>query len=533
MAKAALAVMAATALSRILGYAREVLQAAYFGAGAQMDAYRIAYQLPNLFRMLLADAAIAAAFIPVFSSYLARKEEDEAWKFASSIINLVVIVLFFVTVLGMVFAPYLIGVLAPGFKLNKSTFELSVSLTRVMFPVLTLMAITGIVAGVLNSYNRFMVAALSPVLWNIVIISSIVALGSSGGIYALAGGVVAATLFQFIIQLPDLGKRLRKYKLAIDLSQPGTREFFALLVPVVLSAATTNINTVVDSRFASILAVGSVASLGYAIRVFMMPSGIFGVAISTVLFPALSRQATLEKIIKFKEYLSFGIRSIIAIVTPLSFFFIAFSLPIVKLLFERGEFLAGDSLMTASPLLYYSISLVPMSIVLLMNRAYYALKDSKTPFYIALASIAVNYFGNWLFIKVLPAAYQMSGFSKEFAWLGFPHGGIALSTSLVTIFQMSLLMWLYSKKYGSIDGGKILLTVIKCFAASAAGLIGACLAYMATSGIFSGAIGLLFSLSVSFAALVALYFIMVVILRVEEVMKFLILTREKLSSRVS
>lgn len=520
LARAALIVMVATTLSRIFGYVREMVVAAYFGAGYQVDAYRVAIQLPNLFRLLLADAAIASAFIPVFSSYLAREKKEEAWKITSSIINLTVLVMGTITIIGIVFAPSLVHLLAPGFKAREATFDLSVSLTRVMFPALGFMALSGIVMGVLNSYNKFFVPSISPVIWNVVIIGSVVIFSGRSGIYALAVGLVVATIVQFLIQLPNIGSDLKLYRLKIFFHHPGVQEFLKLLIPIVASAATVNINTIVDTRFASVLGTGSVATLGYAVRLFQVPMGVFSIAISTVLFPTLSKFASLDKKEDFKNYLSFGIRAVIAIVMPILVYFVVFALPIVRLLFERGQFRFQDSLMTASPFAYYSLGLVAVSITTLLNRAYYALKDSKTPFLVGLLSVVVNYFGDWFFMRALPVIFEVSGLPESVKWLGYPHGGIALSTSVVGVFQTFLLAYFYRRKFGHLEGRKILKTFIKITFSS---IIAAAIAFPVFEilyGVKTGTLGLLMSLTGSFGVFAIIIVVSVILFKMEEMNEF-------------
>ncbi len=533
LARAAILVMVATTLSRIFGYVREMVVAAYFGAGYQVDAYRVAIQLPNLFRLLLADAAIASAFIPVFSSYLAREKKEEAWKITSTIVNLTFIVLGIITVAGITFAPFLIHILAPGFKTRPETFSLSVSLTRIMFPALIFMALSGIVMGLLNSYNKFFVPSITPVIWNFVIIGSVMIFAGKIGIFALAGGLVAATAIQFLIQLPDVGSDLKLYRFRIALSHPGVQEFLKLIVPIVASAATTDINTIVDTRFASVLGTGSVASLGYAIRLYLVPLGIFSLAISTVLFPTLSKFASLGREDEFRSYLSFGIRAIITIVMPVSIYFVVFSLPITRLLFERGRFQFQDSLMTASPFAYYSMGLVAISVSTLLSRAYYALKDSKTPFLIALLSVVVNYFGDWFFMRTLPVVYEALSLPKAGRWWGYPHGGIALSTSLVSFFQMLFLIYFYRRKFGVLQGRKILEVTLKTSLSStlAAGL--AFPVFKALSRINAGHLGLLISLTGSFSIFAVIFIVSVILFKVKEITQFKELVFDRLLKKKS
>lgn len=512
-------VMFATAVSRIIGYVREMVVAAYFGTGIEVDAYRVAVQLPNLFRLFLADAVIAAAFIPVFSSYLAKKKEKEAWHLASSVLTLSTIFLIAVTVLGEVFAPYLIKLLAPGFEASGEVYRLSVSLTRVIFPSLVFMALSGIIMGVLNSYDVFFIPAVSPVIWNVVIIGSIAGFSGSYGIYSLAAGYVAAAAVQIAFQLPELIKRF-KYRFSIDLKHPGVQEFFVLLIPVVASAATQNINNIIDTRFASMLPQGSIASLGYATRVWLVPAGIFGIAISTVLFPSLSRQMSAEDSEGFTRYFAYGLRAVTVIMLPVQVFFIAFGLPIIRLLFERGAFTHADSLLTAGPLISYSFGLLAFGMLNLINRAFYARKDSLTPFVVAAATIVVNYFADIAFINWMPSIHAALDLPDAYAWIFSPHSGIALSTSLVAVFQVVCLIVIYRSRFGAFKLGRLIRVGIISLASTLIALVPAYLLYDFIFERMPGQVGLLLSLSAAFAVGAGIYVILMAAFKIEEVKEF-------------
>ncbi|MCX7832289.1 MAG: murein biosynthesis integral membrane protein MurJ [Actinobacteria bacterium] len=469
--KATFLVMTATALSRILGYVREVVVAAYYGTSLQVDAYRVAVQLPNLFRLVIGDVVIAAAFVPIFSAYLAKGEEEEAWKVASKILTMTFVSLFAVSLLGIIFAKPLISLLAPGFNAKPETMDLSILLARIMFPALIFMALSGILSGMLNSYEIFFLPAVSPTVWNLIIISGIVLFSGQYGILAFSVSLLIASIVQAIVQLPGFKNRLRYFRFDLDARHPEVRNFFLMLIPIVLSSATSNINTIVDTRFASYLQTGVIAALGYAIRIYLVPAGVFGVAIATVLFPKLAKYETIKDESSFIKSLSFGLRVLTFVITPVASFFVFFALPIVRILFERGNFTYSDSLLTAAALSMYSIGVVSYSQMTLLSRAYYSKKDASTPLYIALISIVVNYFGDWFLMRTMPKLVDVFHFLKPISWLFQPHAGIALSTSIVSIFQFAILYFLYSVKHGRIEGRKFLQTSIKSLLATAAALI--------------------------------------------------------------
>jgi len=466
LATAAVIVMAATLLSRIFGLVREQVMAAYFGAHVQIDAYRVAFILPNLFRMLLADAAIGSAFIPVFTSYLARGDRKGAWEVCSSVINLMVLILCLFLGLGMIFAPQLISILAPGFTNKPYTFKLALIMTRILFPSVLFMALAGVVMGILNSYNHFTAPALSPVLWNFIIIACILFLAPKMGVVSLALGIVVGSLFQFLMQLPFVSGKGARYSLIFNWHHPGVKEVGALLLPVVISLASWDINIIVDTRFASRLITGSVASLGYAIRLWQLPLGLFAIAISTVLFPTFSRQVVRNDIQGLKNSLSLGVRTLFLIMLPASVGLMTLGIPIIRLLFERGRFTPTATLLTASALFYYAVGLFAAGELHLVNRAFYSLKDTITPMVVAGLSIIVNYFGDWFFMIYLPIFAKLIGLPSSLSWLGYAHGGIALSTSLVCFFNLVVLMEILRRRLGGVDGKKIAISFAKISFAS-------------------------------------------------------------------
>lgn len=518
--------MLATALSRVLGYVREVVVAAYFGTSYQIDAYRVAIQLPNLFRLVMGDVVIAAAFVPIFSSYLAKQKEEEAWRIASKILTLTVLFLSGITILGELLAPYLIKLLAPGFTVKPETFSLSVHLTRIMFPSLVFMALSGIFSGLLNSYEVFLLPAVSPVLWNVIIIASIVLFSEDYGIVAFATGLLVATVFQVIVQVPGFRGKLRKFTVDFDFSHQEVRNFFALLIPIVIGSATSNINTIVDTRFASYLETGVISALGYAVRIYMVPAGVVGVAVATVLFPRLVKLEALNEGASFARNLSFGLRVINSVMMPLAAFFVFFSLPVVRILFERGNFHYSDSLLTASALTMYSIGVVSSSHTLLLTRAFYSKKDSKTPLYVAFATIAVNYFGDWFLMQKMPQIPQIIPALKKVEWLFLPHAGIALSTSLVSIFQFVVLYVLFVWKYGNLESRKFILSLLKSLAGTVVAVLSGSAVYNLIS--LPGTTGLLLALTGALLAGFVSYVISSVVLKTDEASYIVEVLKERL-----
>lgn len=528
LAKAAMVVMVATLLSRVFGLVRELVMASYFGARTQIDAYRVAFILPNLLRTLLADAAIGSAFIPVFSSYLAKGDKKNAWKVASSVINIMALILMTASLIGIIFSRQFVSILAPGFVHKPETMRLTIIMTQIMFPAVLFMALAGVVMGVLNSYEHFAAPAIAPVLWNIFIIGAVVLLSPQMGVVSLAVGVTLGSLVQFLFQLPYLRGRGVCYSFSFDWHHPGVQEVGALLVPVIISLAAVDINTIVDTRFASSLVTGSVASLGYAQRLWMLPLGVFAITISTVLFPTLSKQAALDNIKGLKESLSLGIRAIFLVVVPASVGLMILGIPIIRLILEHGRFHARDTIFTASALFHYSLGLFAAGQLYLINKTFYSLKDSKTPMIVATLAIIVNYFGDWFMMIYVPVAAKALHLPSSLSYLGLAHGGIALSTSLVSIFSFFVLVLILRKRLDGIDGYKIVSSGVRVLIASIAlGFVAFYSWRYLALLVGASRLGQLLAISVAIIAGVLVYLGLLLIMRVEDIKTIYELTLER------
>lgn len=510
-------VMAATFFSRIIGFGREMIMADYFGAGPQMGAYRAAYILPNIFRDLLADVAISSAFIPVFSAYLAKGDYRNAWEVASTVINLMILVLGFVTIVGMILTPQLVPVIAPGYVAKPATFGYTVVLARILFIALVFMGLSGVIMGILNSRGHFAAPALAPVIFNIFIIIGIVVLAPRLNIISLAVGVVAGSLAQFFFQIPYLRRHGFRYRLRLNLKHPGVRQVGALLIPVIISLGASEINITVDTRFASQISESAVAALGYAIRLWTLPLGLFAIAISTVLFPTFARQAAAGEIEDLRSTLSLGLRMVFLILLPAMGGFLALSTPIVRVVFERGAFTPQATLLTSSALFYYTFGLFAAGALYQVNRVFYSLKDSRTPMIIAVISIITNYVGDSLLMRYLPLWVGSLGLPASLAWLGFPHGGIALTTALVSILNLTLLLVMLRRRIGRIEGKRLALGFLKMFSASV--LLGVSAFLVADYGrVLFGltTIGQIFSLILAIIVGAAVYWVFAKLFRIEE-----------------
>ena len=365
LATAAAFLVLATAGSRVLGLVREIVMVSYLGIGPEMGAFTVANKVPSLIRTLLADTALSAAFIPVFSALLEKKQRREAWQVAYTVTVLATVILGVVTAVGMVFAPQVVELVAPGQGYDDPyIFDMTVHLMRLMFPTVVIMGIAGIFMGILNSYDHFSMPAIAPIVWNIIIIAVVVVLSAGYGFEALAWGFLIGTVFELIVQIPSVWKRrwrrgLRSVGVAsggysvyeggrmspwrLSLKSPHVRRVGVLIGPVIISLGIVNFNAFVATIVATLISVPAPAIIERAFRLFQLPQGMFAVAIGTVLFPALSRHAAGKRMKEFREDLSLGLRQIFFVTLPFTAFFAVLAVPTIRLIYQHGKVMPADT----------------------------------------------------------------------------------------------------------------------------------------------------------------------------------------------
>jgi putative peptidoglycan lipid II flippase len=425
----------ATGLSRILGLVREVVAAYYFGAAGKINAFTVAFQVPNLVRALVADAALSSAFVPVFSELLEKGERRRAWRVASSLFWLMLLVLGALTALFIVLAPW---VLRP-FGDPGGDRALAVGLSRVLFPIVALLGISGIVVGILNSYEHFAVPALTPVFWNLAIIVGLVigvpqahSLDTKLYVYAIA--IVVGTVIQVLLPIPWLRGRDDRLRVVLDWHDPAVWRVLKLMVPVTLGLGLINFNAVVDSAFASRLIDPRLAptAIDKAFRLYMLPQGMFSVAIATVLFPSLARLAARGDMDGFRRNVGLGLRQIAFLLIPAGVVSAALAEPITRLVYQRGAWGPHATTVTAGALAAFSGGLVFNGAMLMLNRAFFSLQSNWTPTLVALGNLGLN--------AGLDAAFYRFG-----TW------GIPLSTTVVNVVVTVVLLWLLRRKLERIE----------------------------------------------------------------------------------
>jgi len=437
-----------TLLSKISGLARDQIMTGYFGMSYDTDAYTWAFFIPNLFKILFAESLIIAAFIPIYSSYLKEKKNEEIRIFINSVTNIMVLFFLFISLIIFIFSPQ-IGILLSKIANNLMDINKFIIMSRIMsFSVLTL-SISGLTTGILNSHNIFTIPSFAPFVLNIMTILFVILLSHRLGIISIAIGTMVGSVLQLVIQIPQLKVSKIKYNFKIDFKNKAVREILSLMLPILLSLGAVQVNVSVDKFFALSLGAGNTTALDIAWRVTNLPFGVFSVAIITVLYPLISRQATSEDIKGIKESFSLGVREIGYIMLPAITGLIILSHPIIKLLFERSNFTPADTAKVATILIFQSLGLIFFGLLIILNRIFYAFKNVKTPLKVALISILVNAFLDWVFIKFLNVA------------------GVALSTSLVAAYNVLALTFILRKKVGFLGGKRIAKSFGKMLLSSA------------------------------------------------------------------
>ncbi len=441
---------AATGLSRVLGLVREMVSSYYFGINGRINAFTIAFQIPNLVRALVADAALSGAFVPVFSELLEKGDRKRAWRVASTLFWLTLLVLGGLTALFVLLAPFVLRLFGePG-----GDIDLAVGLSRVLFPIVVLLGLSGIVVGILNTYEHFTVPALTPVFWNLAIIAGLAlgvprADGIDAELYVYAGSIVAGTVIQLLLPLPWLRGLDGRLRLVVDWRDPAVKRFLALMLPVTLTLGLINVNAVIDMAFASRLIDPSSAptAIDKAFRLYMLPQGMFSVAVATVLFPRLARLAARGDLDGFRATVGSGLRQIGFLLIPASAVSAVLAEPIVRLVYQRGDFRAADVGVVAACLAAFSLGLVFNGWMLMLSRAFYGLQANWAPTLISVGTLVLN--------AVLDAVLYRFG-----TW------GIPLATSFVNVVGTALMLVFLRRRVGRLGLGRQASSVVRVAVAS-------------------------------------------------------------------
>jgi putative peptidoglycan lipid II flippase len=384
----------ATGLSRVLGLAREIVAASLFGVTGAMSAFTIAFQVPNLVRALFADSALQGAFVPVFTELLEKGERREAFRVASSLFFIICLALGALTALFILLAEPIMSVFAPGFDDDPALRDLTVDLARIMFPIVLLLALSGLVVGMLNSFEHFSVPALAPVAWNAVIIATLAGLvpvlPDEDEIYAYAIGVLAGTIVQFALPLPWLRGRGGRFSFRLDWRNERVRRVLALMLPVTLALGLINLSLLINSLFGTLVSDEAPAAIDKAFRIYQLPQGLFSISIATILFPTLARFAARGERDDLRRTMGNGVRQICLLLIPSAVIMAVLAEPITRLLYERGVFGAGATDLVAEALVWWSISLPFQGVSLLLSRTFFSLQRPWATTALAGVNLVVN-----------------------------------------------------------------------------------------------------------------------------------------------
>jgi putative peptidoglycan lipid II flippase len=439
----------ATSLSRVAGLVREIFAAAYFGISGAMSAFTIAFQVPNLVRSLFADAAIQAAFVPVFTEHLQRGDKRAAFRLASTLIFLVTLVLTGITALFILIAPLLM----PLFVGSDVPQGLTVTLSQILFPILVMLGTTGMVVGILNSYDRFGAFAISPFFWNVAIIVVLVAMAplfhGDDRIYAYAIGVLVGTAVQLAIPTWDL--RHTPFKLMWSFAwSPEVRRVLVLMVPVTLSLGLINFNLLINSIFGSLISENAPAAIDKAFRIYMLPQGIFSVAVTTVVFPTLARLAARREYGDLRATMANGMRQIVLLLIPAAAAMLVLSVPMIRLVYQRGEFGPEDTQLVATALFWFAFSLPFNGLFLILTRTFFSLQRPWIPTAISGVNLAIT---------AIAAALMYKPFGV---------GGIVAATVIATAVSVLAQIVVLRRQLGRLELGRLTWTTLRVVASSAA-----------------------------------------------------------------
>lgn len=426
-----------TLVSRLFGYLRDVSLAVVLGAGYSMDAFTIAFRLANLFRRLVGEGAMTASFVPVFAEYREKHSKDELWRFVNQFFYTLAAVLICLMIIQIVFAPTIVGGMSPGFMKSAGKWELTVFLNRLMAPYIFFVALTALMAAILNSMGKFAVSAANPILFNIAMIAAAFGLSPwfDDPAVGVAIGVVFGGFLQLIVHIPAAWMNGMRFIPSFSFKHPAIQKVMLLMGPGVFGIGIVQINLFVDSIMASFLPEGSVSAIYYANRVEELVLGIFTVSLATVILPEMSAQAAKNDQKAMKSTLLFSLRMTSFVTIPATVGLVILSGPITQVLFQHGKFSALDTERTAFALLFYAVGLFFIAGVRIVVPAFYAVQDTKTPVKCAFISLVVNIIGNWILMHPMK------------------QGGLALATSIAAAINFFQLLNRYQRKFGPLDWG--------------------------------------------------------------------------------
>lgn len=439
----------ATGISRVLGLVREVISAQLLGVSGPASAFVVANNVPNTVRSLVADSALGASFVPVFNELMVKGERERAWRVASSALTLAFLALTAITALGILLARPILGLA----NLEPEQLDLAVQMTRILFPILILLGISGLVQAILNSFDEFVLPAIAPVFWNIVIVGFLLYAFTVDSLdrraLILAVGTLVGTVVQTLIPLPGLRGKGATLRPLVDLRDPAVRRILILLIPVALGLGLANVNLTVSTYIATFVdPTYAPRAIDAAFRVYMLPQGIFSVAVSTVMFPSLARAVAARDFTRFSRSAADGVRLVVFMLLPASAIMLVLAEPIVRLLFQRGEWTAAQTPGVAEAMMAFAIGLALNGVILLLTRCFFALQHVWAATALALVNL------------IVAAGLSLALYGPCGVW------GIPLANSIANVVVVPLMWILLSRHVGRLDDRGVLLSTLLSLAGS-------------------------------------------------------------------
>jgi putative peptidoglycan lipid II flippase len=464
--RAAGLVMTLYVASRALGLLREMVISHQFGTGGDLDAYLAAFRLPDILFQIIAGGALASAFIPTYAEYLTRGDEKRGWRLASSVINLVLVLTTALAALAMALAPWLVQtIIAPGF--DPARQALTVQLMRLMLITPIVFGVSGVVMGILNARQHFLLPALAPIVYNLGIIAGAILLAPTMGVTGLAVGVVVGALGHLLVQIPGLVRQGMLYVPVLGLRDPGVHEVGRLMLPRAVGLAAVQVNFLVNTILASGLVAGSLSALNYAWLLMLLPQGVFAQAVATAAFPTFSAQAARGERDAMRSTLSATLRAVLYLALPAAVGLIVLREPLVELVFQRGAFTGRSTQMVAWALGLFALGLPAHSAVEIVVRAFYAMHDTRTPVAVGIGAMGLNVVLSLAFI----GAFQAVG------WMAL--GGLALSNSLATTVEMVVLVAIVRRRLNGLEGRRMARSLARiAVSAAVMGIVAGMVAWM-------------------------------------------------------
>ncbi len=427
MFRSGLLVMIITMVSRVLGLVRAGIIAYYFGASAMTDAFFSAFKISNFFRQLLGEGALGSSFIPLYNEKVENEGEERSKQFIFSVINLLFVFSTIITILMIVFSDQIILGIVSGFP--NETKIIASKLLKIMSLYFIFISLSGMICAILNNFKQFAIPASTSIFFNLAIIFASMYFGKTYGIDTLAYGVVVGGLLQFLVVLPSFFKIVKGYSLKIDWKDPYLKKIFIMICPMLVGIVARQVNTIVDQMFASYLAEGGVSALENATRLYLLPVGVFGVSISTVIFPALSKAMSKNNLTEATDNIVRGLNILLFLIIPSTAVLTFYAPEVIRLTLSYGKFGEEAVKVTSQALIYYSVGLYFYTAIYLMTRAFYSVKNSTYPVKFSIISIVINIVLNFLLIDIME------------------YRGLALSTSIASAVNFLLLITVFRKKY--------------------------------------------------------------------------------------